>query len=109
MLPQQKYRKHNLNVVEIDLYTFTTELYGELERINIVNRIKEIPQLGVIKVPKRLSKTRYDYILFQLYLHQIIKKHLKGHLRLTYNNPVAAKEFQSSYKYSKKDRPSMSS
>jgi hypothetical protein len=69
-------------------------LWKELEYIGIIDRIKEVPQLGVIRVPKGLAKTRYDYIMLQLYLHQIIKKNLQRHLKLSYNNPVAIKEFQ---------------
>lgn len=106
LLPKQRSRKHNLKV-EIDIYPYATELYEELEHIGIINRVKEIPQLGVIKVAKRLAKTRYDYIMLQLYLHQMIKNHLMGHLRLTYNNYVAAKEFRKDYKYIKKDKPSI--
>ena len=106
LLPKQRLRKHNLKV-EIDIYPYATELYEELEHIGIINRVKEIPQLGVIKVAKRLAKTRYDYIMLQLYLHQMIKNHLMGHLRLTYNNYVAAKEFRKDYKYIKKDKPSI--
>lgn len=106
LLPKQRPRKHNLKV-EIDVYPYATELYEELEHIGIINRVKEIPQLGVIKVAKRLAKTRYDYIMLQLYLHQMIKNHLQGHLRLTYNNCVAAKEFHNDYKYTKMDRPSI--
>ena len=106
LLPKQRSRKHNLKV-EIDIYPYATELYEELEHIGIINRVKEIPQLGVIKVAKRLAKTRYDYIMLQLYLHQMIKNHLMGQLRLTYNNYVAAKEFRKDYKYIKKDKPSI--
>lgn len=106
LLPRQRLRKHNLKV-EIDIYPYATELYEELERIGIINRIKEIPQLGVIKVAKRLAKTRYDYIMLQLYLHQMIKNHLQGHLRLTYNNYVAAKEFRNDYLYIKEEKPSI--
>ena len=106
LLPKQRLRKHNLKV-EIDIYPYATELYEELEHIGIINRVKEIPQLGVIKVAKRLAKTRYDYIMLQLYLHQMIKNHLQGHLRWTYNNYVAAKEFRKDYKYIKKDKPSI--
>ena len=106
LLPKQRSRKHNLKV-EIDIYPYATELYEELEHIGIINRVKEIPQLGVIKVAKRLAKTRYDYIMLQLYLHQMIKNHLQGHLRWTYNNYVAAKEFRKDYKYIKKDKPSI--
>ena len=49
LLPTQKSRKHNLKVA-IDIYPIATELYEELNRIGIIERIKAIPQLGVIKV-----------------------------------------------------------
>lgn len=42
LLPKQKSRKNNLKV-EIEIYPYATELYEELERIGIVNRVKEIP------------------------------------------------------------------
>jgi len=107
LLTKQKSRKYNLKV-EIDLYPYAAELYAELEKIGIVDRIKDIPQLGVIKVPKKLQKTRYDYVMLQLYLHQLIKNNLQGQLRLTYNNPVKAREFNKTFKYnSKNDKPSI--
>jgi len=106
LLPKQRTRKHNLRV-DIDIYPYATELYEELDKIGIIDRVKEIPQLGVIKVAKRLAKTRYDYIMLQLYLHQIIKAHLQGQLRLTYNNYVKAQEFRVDYKYINKDEPTI--
>ena len=107
LLPKQKTRKHNLRV-EIDLYPYATELYEELHKIGIVNRIKGIPQLGVIKVNKRLAKTRFDYVMLQLYLHKLIKANLQGYLRFTYNNYINSKEFRSDYQYpKKKNKPSM--
>lgn len=107
LLPKQKSHKHNLKV-EIDLYSYATELYEELARIGIIERIKEIPQLGVIKVSKKLSKTRYDYIMLQLYLHRLIKDNLQGQLRLTYNNRVNSKEFREDYKFNlNSDEPSI--
>lgn len=107
LLPKQKTRKHNLNVV-IDLYPYATELYEELDRNGIIERIKEIPQLGVIKVKKKLAKTRFDYVMLQLYLHKLIKTHLQGDLRYTYNNYINPKEFRDDYVYpNKKNKPSM--
>lgn len=107
LLPKQKTQKHNLRV-EIDLYPYATELYQELDSIGIIDRIKEIPQLGVIKVKKKLAKTRFDYVMLQLYLHKLIKKHLQGDLRYTYNNYINSKEFREDYVYpNKKDKPSM--
>ncbi|MEI3288592.1 MAG: hypothetical protein V8R56_01770 [Eubacterium sp.] len=107
LLPKQKTRKHNLRV-EIDLYPYATELYQELDSIGIIDRIKEIPQLGVIKVKKKLAKTRFDYVMLQLYLHKLIKSNLQGDLRFTYNNYINAKEFRQDYSYTdKKNKPSM--
>lgn len=107
LLPKQRARKYNLEV-DIDLYPYAQELYDELNRKGIVDRVKSIPQLGVVKVPKKLSKTRYDYLMLQLYLHQLIKNHLQGQLRLTYNNYVKAKEFREDYQYnSKEDKPTI--
>lgn len=107
LLPKQKTQKHNLRV-EIDLYPYATELYEELDKIGIIERIKEIPQLGVIKVKKKLAKTKFDYVMLQLYLHKIIKTHLQGDLRYTYNNYINSKEFREDYFYiNKKNKPSM--
>lgn len=107
LLPNQKTRKHNLKV-QIDYYPYATELCEELDKIGIMHRIKEIPQLGVIRVKKRLSKTRYDYMMLQLYLHQLIKNNLQGDLRLTYNNYINANEFRDDYKYIDKiNKPSI--
>ena len=107
LLPKQKIQKHNLRV-EIDLYPYATELYEELDKIGIIERIKEIPQLGVIKVKKKLAKTRFDYVMLQLYLHKLIKTHLQGDLRYTYNNYINSKEFREDYVYpDKKNKPSM--
>lgn len=108
LLPKQKTQKHNLRV-EIDLYPYATKLYQELDRIGIIDRIKEIPQLGVIKVKKKLAKTRFDYVMLQLYLHKLIKSNLQGDLRFTYNNSINAKEFRQDYSYPDKEnkKPSM--
>lgn len=107
LLPKQKTRKHNLRV-EIDLYPYAIELYEELDSIGIIERVKEIPQLGVIKVKKKLAKTRFDYVMLQLYLHKLIKTNLQGDLRYTYNNYINSKEFRNDYVYpNKKNKPSM--
>ena len=107
LLPAQKSRKHNLKVA-IDIYPIATELYGELNRIGIIERIKAIPQLGVIKVKKKLHKSRYDYVMLQLYLHQLIKNNIQPSLKLTYNNYIKEKEFNKEVSYINKDfKPSL--
>lgn len=98
LLPTQKSRKHSLTA-EIDLYPYATELYEELDKLGVINRIKEIPQLGVIKVRKKLSKTRFDYVMLQLYLHKLVKHNLQGDLRYTYNNYLKSNEFGCDYSY----------
>lgn len=87
LLPAQKSRKYNLKET-IDLYPITTELYNELGRIGIIARIKDIPQLGVIKVKKKLNKSRYDYVMLQLYLHQLIRKNIQQNLKFSYSNYI---------------------
>lgn len=107
LLHKQKSRKQNLGL-ERDLYPYAKELYEELDNNGIIQRIEEIPQLGVIKVKKKFAKTRFDYVKLQLYLHKLIKSNLQGHLRYTYNNYINAKEFRQDYNYpDKNNKPSM--
>lgn len=88
----QKRRKRGIKE-SIDLFPTATELYENLDTIGIVKRVQEIQQLGLIKVNSNLIKSRYDYILLQLYFHQIIKKNMQSCLRYSYNNYVKKKEF----------------
>lgn len=107
LLPKQKIQKHNVEV-DIDIYKLADELWEELDKIGVIDRIKEIPQLGVIRVKKKFAKTRYDYMMLQLYLHQLIKHKMQGDLRYTYNNYISAKEFGNDYAYpDRKNKPSM--
>ena len=55
--------------------------------------MKEIPQLGLIRVKRNLSKSRYDYIVLQLYLHKLIRHNLQDELERTYNNKINPVEF----------------
>ena len=107
LLPTQKSRSHNLKAA-IDIYPIATELYEELNKIEIIERMKAIPQLGVIKVKKKLHKSRYDYVMLQLYLHQLIKNNIQPSLKLTYNNYIKEKEFNKEVSYINKDfKPSL--
>lgn len=92
LLPKQKRRSYNINVT-IDLFPYATALWNELNNLGIIDRMKNVPQLGVIKVNKALEKSRYDYAILQLYFHQIVRKNLKDKLELTYNNGVNSDEF----------------
>ena len=83
----------------IDVYPYASSLWDELDRLGIIERLKAIPQLGVIKVPKQLNKSRYDYVLLQLHFHQIIGKRLKQRLKLTYGNEINEAEFPAEFSY----------
>lgn len=99
---KQKPRKNNLRV-KVNLYAYSSELYNELLSIGIIQRLKDVSQLGLIKVPKKLAKSRFDYMVLQLYFHQLVKKSLQSELELTYNNPVKSKEFREGMEYRTSD------
>lgn len=98
LLPKTKQLKNNVDVT-IDLYNLASELYGELNGIGIINRTKNVSQLGLVKVKKNLNKTRYDYIMLQLYFHQIIKNNLNIKLKYSYNSKILENDFGSENKY----------
>lgn len=98
LLPKKKRRTQN-SKVDISIYAYTEELLEELNHQGIIDRMKAVPQLGVIKVGKQFEKSRYDYVMLQLYFHQLIKNKLKNSLELTYNNPISASEFCDNFSY----------
>ena len=107
LLPNQKSRKNKQNV-KVELYDLSAELYDEFFALGIIKRLKDIPQLGVIKVSKKLEKSRFDYTVLQLYFHQLVRKKLQSQLELTYNNSVKAKEFRDDLSYpSSKNNPTV--
>ena len=107
LLPKQKIQKRNLHV-KIDLYNYTKELYKELTSKNIIERIKSVPQLGPIRIKRKLSKSRYDYAVLQLYLHKIIRKNINNELELSYNNKINLGDFmEDTLEIEKKDRPTI--
>ncbi|WP_026894254.1 hypothetical protein [Clostridiisalibacter paucivorans] len=48
--------KKNEYCVEIDRYPYLEELWQELDSKGYIDKLKNIPQLGNIKIPKRLKK-----------------------------------------------------
>lgn len=98
LISNPKSRVNNLET-QIDIFNHTTELYNELDSMGIIERLREIPQLGGIKVPKKVSKTRFDYIMLQMYLHHIINKKLKEKLKYSYSNKITKKEFGENGKF----------
>lgn len=96
LLPKQKPRKHGLNVV-VDLFPLATELYEEIDKLDLINRLKQVKQLGTINVSKNLIKTRYDYVILQLYFHQIIRKNIQSELKYSYNNKLRTTDLLKGY------------
>lgn len=95
LLSKQKTRKKSPESL-IDLFPVATDLYNALDEIGIIERLKTISHLGVVKVSQKLEKTRYDYIMLQLYLHQFIKAKLKWKLKYSYNNYLSSDDFVNS-------------
>jgi hypothetical protein len=66
------YHEINKKRREILLYGSAINFYNDLERCGIIERTKGISQLGTISVPKKIWKSKFDYIMYQLYLISII-------------------------------------
>ena len=92
LLKTQKTRKQHLRVT-VELYDYGTELYNELSRIGIIEQLSNVPQLGAIRVEHKLEKSRYDYVILQLYLHQLVQENLGKNLKFTYGSGIKLHEF----------------
>lgn len=75
-----------------DIQDFLTprpnELYDQLNKIGLIDRVKQVPQLGMLKNINKNTKYKFDYILLQLQLHSFIKNNLKKRLKNSYNSMV---------------------
>ena len=87
LLPKQKPRSV-YSTRKIFLYSQSQAFYLELERIGIIDRMKQVPQLGVIKVGKDLQKSRFDYAVMQMYLHQLAQETINDELKIRYGNEL---------------------
>lgn len=83
-----KYKLNSKAEKDIFLYKHTSELYEELENLGIIDRVKEVSHLGTIKVNKSKNKSRYDYVMTQLYLHRLIKEDVNSELRYSYSSRI---------------------
>lgn len=78
------------------LYDCGRQLYEELNSQGLIERLGQVPQLGLIKVAAKLKKTRLDYIGLQLDLHNLIRKSAKlpdQRMRIGYNTTIPVEEF----------------
>lgn len=92
LLPKQKKRSFK-NIVNIELYSYASSLWKELNKVGAIDRLNSIPQLGRIEVKKNLMKCRLDYVMLQLYFHDIVRKELSQDLKFSYGNRIDCHEF----------------
>ena len=67
---RRKDRAKKIKPIELNLYNLSEELYNEFDRIGMIDRLKSVPQLGSIRVNNNISKSRYDYLILQIWLHK---------------------------------------
>ena len=99
---QRKTGKSHLQVT-VDIFKHAEELYRELDAKGFVERMKSTPQLGAVRINKKYGKSRYDYMMLQLYFHGLVKKNLPNLLYLTYNNKVNPGELRTGLTWNKAD------
>ena len=73
---------------EIVVYGYASSLLRDLEAIGYSQRLQNINQLGVFPVSGRKKRSRYYYVLTQLYLHKQVRKFLKSNMRFSYSCKV---------------------
>lgn len=83
-------RHSRIKSVSVDLFSLSTELYNEFERLGFIDRLKDIPQLGSIYVTKALCKSRYDYVILQWWLHKRAHELVNPILEYSYASTVRA-------------------
>lgn len=89
--------KHTTKTKSFDYYelNYYESLKNELQKFNFVEKLKDINQLGATKVQKNKVKSRYDYVIFQLYIHNEIQINVDSHyLEFAYSNQVKEFEFK---------------
>lgn len=62
----------NKTKVNIKILPNVVPIYEELEKIGIIEHIKEVPQLGTIKIPTKTKYYKYEYIMLQLFLIGVV-------------------------------------
>ncbi len=81
-------RNNRAKSISLVLYGLSTELYNEFNNSNLIDRLKNIPQLGGISVSKSLCKSRYDYIILQWWLHKRAHDLVNSSLEYSYASRI---------------------
>lgn len=92
LFPKKVKAKRERNI-SIDILPMAEEFCSELEKQGIIERLKQVSQLGMIHVNKRSEKSRYDYIMLQLYYHQLIRINIQKRLEFTYSKRIKQNSF----------------
>lgn len=69
----------------VDITKCTEVIITELNNCGFFERLKNIPQLGAIRVKKDLKIYRYEYVLLQLHFQEVLKNR-KPNLKYSYSN-----------------------
>ena len=77
---------------KLTLYPGFSEIYNLCEQQLYIQRLKNINQLGSIRVLKSIKKSRLEYIFFQLYLHNKVQQHVGTRVTMS---PTYTKNFKS--------------
>lgn len=94
---QDRAKRHT--PIEFDLYQLSEELYNELDNINIIDRLKLVPQLGSIPVNHNLLKSRYDYVMLQIWLHKKAHDLINESLEFSYASTMHKEDFIPSFPF----------
>lgn len=92
---------NNKTTKKIDLFPIATSIYEGLEKAGHIDRLKAIPQLGSIRVSSKWCRSRYDYVMLQLYLHQIVRRGHGIHTEISYSNNLKSKDFLREFNFGK--------
>ena len=69
----------------VDITKCTEVIITELNNCGFFERLKNIPQLGAIRVKKDLKIYRYEYVLLQLHFQEVLRNR-KPNLKYSYSN-----------------------
>lgn len=77
----------------VDIYPLAEGLFDELESKGFINRLERVPQLGDLPVKEKNKKSRYDYIMLQMYFYGIIKN-MNHLLKYSMGSKMSPKEIK---------------
>ena len=104
---KKKARISRTESVSLVLYGLSTELFNEFNRLGLIARLKKIPQLGGISVPKSLCKSRYDYIELQWWLHKRAHELVNSSLEYSYASRINKSDISAAISFPNGSKPTV--